>query len=688
MRQTGASKNPAEEFLERRQKNLEYFRLHYPSIYQHFKSYQLKKLKLNILPDTGEVDLWHEGRSIYPGGAKKFCREEVQEFRGIIGPDTSLRTIDPPLEGDYHHPRFAHRAVDSLIKKSPFRWQGFKGYKVENYYPLMVFMGCGVGYHIEEMVDKYSVQNALVLEPDLDAFAATLYSIDWENICRSFDIKNGRRIHFLLGVAREEFMVWGALWNELVKRPPVFPLMTTFYVHRGDAFMNKVANRVNQEMHVFLSSWGHYDDEVRQINNALHNFHEHVPVITPRAVQQTEKPVFVFGSGPSLDKRIEQVKQYRDQALVVSCGTALRVLLKHGLTPDFHVELESDAKVYRVLMESYEPETLAKIRIVGASHICPLIYPLFKDSRLYFKKENTIAHMFGTRDETIADATPTCTNAAFAILTHCGFKNIYLFGMDFGYWDIENHHAAGTIYNSPDHKGLGSSYKVKPNSVITAKAYNGETVRTTPLLYTAKRKLEQEIRDQRHAWGGLNVYSCSDTAEIEHSEWLSQDDFEQRFTNLGDVQSNDEALLRIFQENPRTVDLAMIEKSLDKVDRDLRKTYQDVKGFMDSMRLKNGMDMTVLCMRISYYVESQMEKKNLGFYFLVRGTIRHFLYAGYSHMLVLEDHQQRAQWFEDWKADFLALLEKLPEHFRSITRKEYRLDNDPWMEQSINDPED
>ncbi len=687
MRQTENTSNPAEEFVLRRQKNLAYLKKHYTSIYNHFKDYKLNRMKLNILPEKGEVDLWVEGRSLYPQGAKKFCREEVQEYRKQIGPGTVLRTIDPPLEGDYCHPRYAHMAVDDMIKKSPFRWPGYRGYQVEDYYPLMVFMGCGAGYHIEEMVSKYNVLNAIVLEPDLDAFAASLYAVDWEEICRSFDIKNGRRLHFLLGVARDEFLTWGALWNELVKRPPVFPVSTVFYVHRGDPFLNRVAQKVSDEMHVFLSSWGHYDDEVRQINNALHNFHENIPVIEARATDQSEKPVLLFGSGPSLDARIADLKDLRDKAIFVSCGTALRVLLKNDIVPDFHVELESDAIVYRVLKEGYDPSVLANIRIVGVSHICPLIFPMFGDKRIYFKKENTIAHLFGRPEETIADATPTCTNAAFAIVTHCGFKNIYLFGMDFGYRDVQKHHAEGTIYNSEDHKGCGSDYQVQPGSVITTKGYDGSAVKSTPILFTAKRKLEQEIRDQRHVWGDLNVYSCSDTAEIEYSQWLNNEDMIKSVSAQGAEISNDEALTRVFQKNPRSVDLGVVESSLAKVDQELKRTAREIEDFINGFRVKNAMDFTCLCMKISYYVEVEMEKRNLGFYFLVRGTIRHFLYAGFSHMLALTDFDQRNQWYQDWKTDFLKLINGLPAHFHSITHKEYRLDNDPWMEQTINDPE-
>ncbi len=36
--------------------------------------------------------------------------------------------------------------------------------------------------------------------------------------------------------------------------------------------------------------------------------------------------VFVIGAGPSLDGRIDFVRQVRDKAIVISCGTSLRSL--------------------------------------------------------------------------------------------------------------------------------------------------------------------------------------------------------------------------------------------------------------------------------------------------------------------------------------------------------------------------
>jgi len=437
-----------EPFILRRAKNLAYFQSAHPEIYKLFKDFKLSEYKLNILTESDEVNLLKEGAHVYKEGAKAYAHKEVEVFRQSYREGSTIRSFYPPLYGDYAFPRFGQSAVNALLEKSPVRRDRFRWMVLGDYYPMIVFFGGGLGYHIQEMVNNHDIHNMLIIEPNLEVFAASLYSIDWEAICSRYRSSDGRPCHFIIGAEESEYLLWAVTWNRLIELSPHFPIMTLFYNHQGRELFDRVSDKINHDLYVFLLSWGHYDDEIRQLNNALHNFHLGVKQLPPPIKKGSTTPVFVVGAGPSLDNRIDFIRQVREQAIIISCGTALRTLAAYELKPDIHVELESDLLAYiAVSQASKDPSYYRDIKLVGPSHISPLIFKLFGDGRMYFKAESATAELFGKEGgHVISNATPTCTNLGVALAVALGFENVFLFGLDFGFRDIKRHHSKNSIY--------------------------------------------------------------------------------------------------------------------------------------------------------------------------------------------------------------------------------------------------
>lgn len=53
----------------------------------------------------------------------------------------------------------------------------------------------------------------------------------------------------------------------------------------------------------------------------------------------------------------------------------------------------------------------------------------------------------------------------------------------------------------------------------------------------------------------------------------------------------------------------------------------------------------------------------------------------------MENPREVTEFLKQWETSFLDCFEQLPKHFHNVTHKEYKMDNDPWIYQSINDPE-
>lgn len=685
------TRNKALEFVSRRENNLRYFRAHYPDIYRHFANYQLTRAEVLISNAEDEVDLVVDGQSLYLGKGKERGRQGAELFRSTFSEGNLLQSLPPPWPGEYRHPRFAHKAVDAIIRKSPLRREQFSKYPIPNFYPLVVFQGVGLGYQIQELVETSTIENAIVIEPDLEVFGASLLTVDWEKVCTHFKRKE-RSIRFLIGVKHTEEALWPALLRHLMHFTPIFPVMNLFINERGDPVMESVARRLNKEAVTTLSTWGHYDDEVRQLNNAIHAFHLGIKVIPDRESIRSDLPTLIVGSGPSLDNRINDIKSVQDEVLVVSAGTGLRALIENDIYPDFHVELESDYLNYQVI-SSYDREKLKTVKIIAASQICPLTWELFGDQRLYFKKENPIGSLFGRPEHNIAGGAPTCTNAAIALCTQLGLRNIFLFGTDFGFQSHEHHHSCRSVYMESTDAELGEKLKEGVGKVFAkgrtfqVDGVNDTTVFTTPIYFTAKRAVEGLIESTINQHPESKFANCADGAEIEGSTWQSRSDFLQAISFTGDTAEKKRVIRLLFAENADKIPLGNMKQVLGDTQNKLTSLANNIEQELKSRRMRGKKDITRFCSIMSRYLEDELIKTDPGFYYMIRGAVRHFLHAGFSHAFAMQDERRIAAYLSEWQASFIECMKALPQHFSTVTGKEYRLTDDPWVYQSIDDPE-
>ncbi|MDR9425898.1 MAG: DUF115 domain-containing protein [Marinobacter sp.] len=683
--------NKALQFAQRRENNLRFFKKYYPDIYRHFVDFKQTRAEVVISNEEDEVDLNFDGRSLYHGQGKARAHQGVELFKSVFKKDSVLPSLPPPWPGDYRHPRFAHSAVDRIVRLSPLERQSYKGYPIPNFYPLVVFQGVGLGYQIEELVTTTEIENAVVLEPESEIFGASLLTVDWARICSEFQ-KTGRSLRFLIGVEQTEEALCPALIRHLMHFTPIFPIMNLFLNERGDSTMDNVAKRLNKEALASLGVWGHYDDEVRQLNNALHAFHQGVKVIPPKRSVQSSVPVLIVGSGPSLDERLDDIKAVRDQVVVISAGTGLRVLIENDIYPDFHVELESDYRSYQVI-SSYNREKLKSLRIIAASQVCPLIWGLFGEQRLYFKKENPIGAMFGTPETNIAAGTPTCTNAAIALSSQLGLNNLFLFGTDFGFQDRKHHHAKSSVYMESEDETIGTQVKegakkaFNKGRTFQVAGVNDSVVHTTHIYFTAKRATESLIETTVNHYPDALFFNCADGADIEGATWTSRENFLDKARASGDETKRHEVVEQLFRTDAQTVSLTDMENQLEHTQKKLSELAKILEDWLITRRVRGKKDITRLCSEISRYLEGQLQKEDLGFYYMIRGTVRHFLYVGFAHTMAMSDDQQIATFLDKWKKAFIGCMNGLPSHFASVTGKKYVLEDDPWVRQSINDPE-
>lgn len=676
-------------FIRRKQKNLAYFQKYRPEIYQYFASFEPRHCELIVTPGRDDVDLVDSGQSVYRHLAREYSDSEVTDFLNNNPPEKPIVSMEPPYVSTQGNARFASRFVRDSVALSKVSAATFRGYYRGNVLPSVVFLGCGLGYHIDSLTSKVDVIDAVVFEPDPERFALTLFTIDWEEICSRFRGK-GRSISFCIATDPAEENVRRVLGAKVAEIVPLYPYLCWYYNHLANVGLYRIAKDLEKDLPVVGANWGNYDFELRGFRNVFHNLRLSGRYVKPYILQESNTPVAVVGSGPSLDGRIEGLKANRDKLIVISAGTGLRALLSHGVRPDFHVELDADYMIYEMLKDIEEHFGLEGITLLSTVSVNPRVPPLFEQYRFYFSNEYYIPAFLGLNSDAIPGCTPTCTNAALALAFASGFRNIFLFGTDYGYQDKSQHHSRFSVYGEESKTAFASTFRSEMASGTEARpkfetmGVNGTKVITQGDYFTAKRAVETYLSDRDKQGISFSVHNCSDGALIEGADWLSEAAFS-RLLEAASAQGKD-AVMAAVKDSAKDMPEYDTHQIFGAVSNEVADTAQELLSVMRNSRLSGRKDLIIVCNQVRDYLNrvgpgsgrrSPVVVQLMGWQIL-KGSVQRFLQMGLCHGLA--HHDEDLQPFLDhWSGTFKAFLEELPEHFSSVMLSDLEPSEDPWV---------
>ncbi|MCF4009082.1 motility associated factor glycosyltransferase family protein [Rheinheimera sp. UJ63] len=226
------------------------------------------------------------------------------------------------------------------------------------------------------------------------------------------------------------------------------------------------------------------------------------------------EPVCIIGNGPSLDLHLTFLRENRQGLILISCGTALITLQRHGLVPDFHVDLERGIDTLERLQQ-LPRNYLKQINLISPLDQHPQICKLFQTALLV-----TLAGQ-ECRSELEYNLAPkqllalhyayyTVTNLAVDLALTIGCQNLFLIGIDFGFKYLTAHHAKASDYFTSQGTEIydfelahGAAYKVEAN-------FGGHCL-TVPPFDAARKLMSERIK----LASTQKVYNCNDGAKIE-----------------------------------------------------------------------------------------------------------------------------------------------------------------------------
>ena len=683
------------EFIQRKLKNLEYFKKYRPAIYNYFRDYEPSHCELVLTPGSKDVDLLDKGHSFYKGLAKEYSCNEAQDFAEKNANGNAKFSYQPPWFAQKSTSRFAKSFLKKSVEASNLTPQTYAGYRFDGVIPSVIFLGCGLGYHIEKLVEIADVVNAVVFEPDPDRFALSLFTVDWEEICKKFRAR-GRSIEFSVASRPDDLEhLKRVMTSTVMGLIPLYPYFTLFYNHLVSVELFRLSQELEKDLPVLSVNWADYDTQLFPYRNAYHNIKRASLVLDPRSEEEDPRPLVIVGSGPSLDSRIDDLKKVRDRVIVVSAGTSLRALLGHGVRPDYHVELDPSNIIHGLLTDIEKEFGLHDIVLIHCLTVNPSVPSLFQRAVPFFNASNYISALFQLSGLAVPGATATCTNAALAVSYFAGARNIFLFGTDYGYKDKSQTHSNRSVYGNRSgvvsEQRLSEGVKANRRSAFKTVGVNGTEVITQADYYTAKQKVEHFIQDVARAEVVLSVWNCSDGAEIVGAEWLSSDSF---LRAMDEFDATEFLPGEFFEVRAQPLPALDVDKRYRVVAHEVEEMCNDLRAILNEVELTRRADLMVaanevrICLnRVGGGSGRRAESiVQLMSWSVLHGVIQHFLQVGLCHGLAQEE-QNLVTFLNRWRSVFLEFLHKVPGHFTMVTCSDIPPSEDPWVNSWVDEDE-
>ncbi|CAM4125419.1 motility associated factor glycosyltransferase family protein [Pseudoalteromonas byunsanensis] len=437
-------------------------------------------------------------RSFYPGCPKRLCEEQAELF------------LSSPLHLSMHFrapkvPKYLHQDFISVMTEYAMEL-GYKKSSVPKR-STIIFLGLGAGLQIPALLKKINYTDVIIIENDSNSLELACHHIDVKQLQAHCQEQGGE----LLILSIESYTDFIGSMQSLLKKHGYHLLADiSLFRHYNTSLYDEIVEKFRSWRNRLASMWGFFEDELIGLSHTIEN-QKHIFKSTPKLARYfaTQPKVIIVGNGPSLDKDIEKLVQVQD-LVIVSCGTAVASLLRLGIIPDFHVEMERTADIFELKSDSLSDPRLKNTILLTLNTVSPKLLALF-EYKLVFPKANDIGtELLRESDNTfepLYHCNPTVANAALSIMLKLGFTNIALIGCDFGFRDEQQHHSQHSQY----HDKQDPLFLNKMHAELSVKGNFGGVVQSTRILNEARLSLEALISRNNNA----TIINASDGAYIQ-----------------------------------------------------------------------------------------------------------------------------------------------------------------------------
>ncbi|RBP82422.1 DUF115 domain-containing protein [Marinomonas rhizomae] len=506
-----------QELTDRYIRNMTIFSQVMPHIFESFQNYQPQKRHI-YMEKSGELNLYREDVGVPLFSTEPKAQAAKKIARALTVPNKTLLNLERTENHPSRHVHYSNKILDQVALQS-------KGLKPQEGWPEFagsaILFGIEFGYQLELLLAEREIKHLYLYECDLDFFYYSLFAIEWQSILETYN-RDGRTIHFFLGVSPEEFTE--KYLHQLEENGYFMAPETFLHIGYGSPENDLAIEHFKKQYARQVMGWGFFDDALIGIAQGLKSLpktkvaHFQGRDALPKWVSNI--PVFILGNGPSLDQGIELVKEVRDQVLLICCGSTINTLKKLGVTPDIHVDIER-LKQTVDKFQFLDSDYLDKIWALSVNVMHPGLFDCFKRSGMAMKPGEAITSLMLNQARQHGDTkeyvqlnycNPVVANLALSYVHLFGFNNVYYLGVDNGFKDKGSHHSVHSGYYKD---GKESGFQTFQEAKLVEREGNfGGTIYATGIMDTSRVQLESLTRqlNKRRNFASFNL---SDGAKIE-----------------------------------------------------------------------------------------------------------------------------------------------------------------------------
>lgn len=366
------------------------------------------------------------------------CADAVEILASRAGPATaSIRTEAGP--------RLLHSRYDpvaeakKLVERTPLQDA-----------TILFVNGFGLGHHVTQLLEStFAAINIYVFEPSLETIRAAVEHVDLEETFASGRVRivtHTDRAKLLEQFSPLSAPVAAGL-IEIDHAPSVAAWPAFFEATKAN--VEEVRSFCRTAVNTLVLNGR------RTAENLINNLRTYLTTgsINRLADIARGKPAVVVAAGPSLRKNIAQLRAVRENVYIIAVQTTLKVLLEHGIEPDFVTSLDYH-EISRRFFEHLPPG--CRCELVAEPKATPAIFELHPGPVTTLGNEfaDTLLHEIRT-DKGRLRAGATVAHLAFYLAEHLGCDPILFVGQDLGFSDGLCY-SPGTSYDDVWRSELGT----------------------------------------------------------------------------------------------------------------------------------------------------------------------------------------------------------------------------------------
>ncbi len=561
------------------EKNLAFFKTNHPALFNTVINHTSEKFKICSNPDGSPniLDIINS-KPIY--SAFTLAENMAPILRNIENMSCSVRIGKTFLRGgddryNGNNPiqmnmlnKLYNSGIFHKLKLTPEKTSNLQGYSTD-YFPLLRVCGIGLGYHLIELIKQKTISYMTIYEPHFDLFYTSIYTIPWQLIFKHFDAR-GKGVNLILGNTPDE-----AIRNNIAFiRQKLMPLTSYFYNfnHYNSAKIKEITAKEPHSDAVQRQQYdaGWYEDQRTGFYLSARNIKKRNKFFSGKKTKLYFR-AFIVGSGPSLNDSIKYLKKHQNDALIVSCGSAITPLLKAGIVPDYEV-VQERLWHFPKHEEKHDLDLIKKVSLLKLNVVSPKIDKYYKETLVFQKFRDPGSSLLDDSYAVTTAVNPTVTNAGIAICAALGVDEAYFFGVDYGApKGSEKMHVANTI-----HDDMPVDDSVESKTEFDLPGNLGSVIRTTTVLSWSLQTTELKIAE----YPQIKWFNVGEGAIISGATPLAANDLPRKFSKKIQKKRLRKEISNCF--NNRYSPTKVIERLKTTQIQQVQEYFQALIGFIDA----------------------------------------------------------------------------------------------------------